>query len=492
MRLLSLFLLFAIGLEAIPDPIQKIINLPKYEHSIFGLYVKDLQTGVVLMDLNSDKLFSPASTTKLFSVLALLNAYGDDYRFRTPVYAVGEINNGTLHGNLILVGQGDLTMGGRQQKESINFTKIDHIVASSVPGVILTPEDPLKGLNDLARQIAEKGIKRIEGDIIIDNSLFEITHARGMTLSPLMINENLIDFTINPTKVGKLANVVMRPIVPGYPMTSEIMTGGEGVNIEITEGMVLKGTIGMDQKDVVKTFSIQDPTAYAKAAFIAALQAQGIKVSFNGKNSTSYQGLEPIAVWESPPLSEYAKLILKVSHNLGADLAPMLLAVKQGKKTFEEGLRLIGDFVTQDLKISEDAFVFLDAAGGNDNRLTPQAEVELLEYVHNQSKVDFNKFKNALSVLGVDGTLEDFGKQTEAKGKAWIKPGTGILYNAATGKFFLTTKAFAGYIEGKNGHLLAFMAVVNNAKMPSIEDVFPIFEDFAQISNSIYQTTGLE
>jgi len=53
------------------------------------MYVKDLQTGEVLYDLNSNKLFSPASTTKLFSVEALLQAYGDDYRFKTPVYAIG-------------------------------------------------------------------------------------------------------------------------------------------------------------------------------------------------------------------------------------------------------------------------------------------------------------------------------------------------------------------------------------------------------------------
>lgn len=478
---------------AIPEGIQKIMDQPKYEHSLFGLYVKDIQTGEVLFDHNSDKLFLPASTTKLFSVLALLDAYGDDYRFRTPVYAVGKIQNGTLQGNLVLVGQGDLTMGGRQQEDSIAFTKMDHIIANNAPGAILTPEDPLKGLNDLARQIAEKGIKKINGDVIIDNSLFETTKLREMTLTPTMLNENLIDFVINPTEVGKPAQVTMRPNVPGYSMTSQIVTSNEGVDIEVSEdplkGILLKGSIGKDQKDLVRTFSVQDPEGFVKSAFIAALKAQGIKIlpskEPNAK-SASYQGLQPIAVWVSPPLSEYAKLIFKVSHNLGADLVPMLLAVKQGKKTFDEGLRLIGDFVIHDLKISEDDFVFLDGAGGNDNRLTPQAEVQLLDYVYHQSKVDFKKFRNAMPLLGVDGSLEDFGKQTEAKGKVWAKPGTGFVYNAATGKFFLTTQALAGYMEGKNGHLLAYMFVVNNAKTPTVEDIFAIFEDQAQISNVIY------
>jgi serine-type D-Ala-D-Ala carboxypeptidase/endopeptidase (penicillin-binding protein 4) len=486
------FAIASVYLQAapLPDPIQKMMDQPKYEHSIFGLYVKDLQTGEVLFDLNSGKLFAPASTTKLFSVLALLEAYGDDYRFCTPVYAVGEIQSGILQGNLVLVGQGDLTLGGRQKGESIEFTKLDHIIANNVPGTILTPEDPLKGLNDLARQVAEKGIKEIKGDVIIDDSLFETAKLREMTLSPVLLNENLIDFVINPTTIGKPADVTIRPNVPGYSMTSRILTADEGADIEVTEdprhGIQLKGTIGMDQKDVVKTFAVQDPAVFVKSAFIAALKAQGIKLSPSTKGSSNYQGLQPIAVWVSPPLSEYAKLIFKVSHNLGADLVPLLLGVKQGKKTFEEGLRLLGDFVINDLKISEDDFVFLDAAGGNDNRLTPQAVVQLLEYVYHQSKVDFKKFRSAMPLLGVDGSLEDFGRQTEAKGKVWAKSGTGMLYNAATGKFFLTTQALAGYIEGKNGHLLAYMVVVNNAKMPAIEDIFAIFEDEAQISNVIY------
>src|ERR1700728_150284 len=100
--------------KALPEDMLKIMHQPKYEHGIWGIYVKDLETGEVLFDLNSDKLFSPASTTKLFSVAALLHAFGDDYRFKTPIYAAGNIVNGKLNGDLILVAQGDLTLGGRQ------------------------------------------------------------------------------------------------------------------------------------------------------------------------------------------------------------------------------------------------------------------------------------------------------------------------------------------------------------------------------------------
>lgn len=486
--------------KPLPEEILKVMHQAKYDHSIWGIYVKDIQTGEVLYDLNSDKLFSPASTTKLFSVAALLNAYGDDYRFKTPVYAVGKIQNGQLQGNLILVAQGDLTMGGRQPNpNTIAFTKLDHINANEVPGVTLTKENPLYGLNELAKQIYQKGIREINGNVLIDENLFETTEKRGMMISPIFINENLIDLVFNPSSSGQAAQMTWRPHVPGYEVTNQVKTvaKGEPLAIEISSDdaghkILVKGTIPIGQHDVVRTFSIKDPNNFARWALIQALREQGIKVNLPAEKSNqipparSYEDLQPVALWTSPPLSEYAKLILKVSHNLGANLVPLLLAVRQGKKSFDDGMRLLGDFVVKDVKLSSDAFVFADAAGGNENRLTPQGEVQLLEYIRKLKPAQFQHYFDALPILGVDGSLEDFAKDTDAVGKVRAKPGTGVSYNLATDKFFLITQALGGYVEGKNGHLFAYMLAVNNAKMPAIIDIFPIFEDVCQISSDFY------
>lgn len=214
--------------RALPSEMQKIMHQSKYEHALWGLYVKDLQTGEILYDLNSDVMFSPASTSKLFSTAALLDAYGDDYRFKTPVYATGPIKNGQLQGDLILVAQGDLTMGGRQSDaNTLAFTKMDHIIANDVPGVILTQENPLQAFNALAKQIADKGIKEITGSIVIDDSLFEVTEKRGMVISPIMVNENLIDLIINPSEIGQTAQLSFRPRVFGYNAKNEVKTVAE-------------------------------------------------------------------------------------------------------------------------------------------------------------------------------------------------------------------------------------------------------------------------
>ena len=195
-------------------------------------------------------------------------------------------------------------------------------------------------------------------------------------------------------------------------------------------------------------------------------------------------------MWVSPPLSEYTKLILKVSHNIGADLIPLLLAAQKGEKTFDVGMRALGNFVVDNVKISPDSFVFLDGAGGDENRLTPHAEVAMLEYMYKQPPAQFKKYFDGLPVLGVDGSLADFAKNTSAVEKARAKPGTGVTFNLATQKFFLTTQTLAGYIEGKNGHLIEYMVGVNNAKLPTIEDVPVIFEDESQITAIIYELSG--
>lgn len=500
----TLFLFLSFSLHAfevkLPDKMISIMQQPKYQHAFWGLYAKDVVTGQELFDFNSDQMFLPASTTKLFSVAALLHAYGDDYRFKTPVFALGKIENGKLQGNLLLVAQGDLTMGGRQgDTDKIAFTKMDHIIANNVPGAILTKQNPLHGFKELAKQVQSKGIREVNGDIVIDDRLFAVDHRRGMILSPIMVNENLIDFVINPSEIGKKANLTWRPQVPGYTVVNEVVTEAKGKALaiqissdELGRNIRVTGSIPQDQKDLVRTFSIKDPNHFARAAFIQALRDQGITVNVvNGKNDQLpsqkvLQTLQPIAVWTSPPLSEYAKLILKVSHNLGADLIPLLLAVKNGKTTFEEGMKEFGDFVMNEAKIPSDAFVFIDGAGGDENRLTPKAEVQLLEYMRKLPKEQFQKYYDALPILGVDGSLEDFGKKTAAVGKVRAKPGTGVSFNAAAERFFLTTQALAGYVEGKNGHLIEFMVAVNNGNMRTIEDVFAIFEDVSLIASFIY------
>jgi len=480
------FFTLPLSAREIPQKILSIMEQSRYQHSLWGIYVKNDATGEVIYDLNSQKMFLPASTTKMFSVSALLFAYGNNYRFKTPLYAVGDTNNGRFTGQLILVGQGDLVLGGRDLgDDTIEFTDRDHIIANAIPGVVLTKADPLKGIRSLARQIKEKGIDTIDGDVQIDNSLFEAVSKRGMILSPVMLNENLIDITLRPTLTGERVNLQWRPQVQGFSIKNEVVTGSK-LDVDMTadengQNIIVKGTIPSNQGDIIRTFSVKDPQQFVRLALIQAIREQGITFNIKkGPRITSYPS-DPIAIHTSAPLSEYAKLILKVSHNLGADLVPLLLAVKNHEKTFDEGMLLLGRYVTDQLKVPSDSFVFLDAAGGDENRVTPFSEVLLLDK-QSRNKV----FTESLPVLGVDGSLADFAQTVEAAGKVRAKTGTGVTMNLATGTYFSTTHTLAGYVDGKNGEKLSFMLGVNNVESPTIDSVLKIAEDLALISAELY------
>ncbi|HEV7221462.1 MAG TPA: D-alanyl-D-alanine carboxypeptidase, partial [Pirellulales bacterium] len=131
--------------EPLAKRIETVIDAPQFKQAHWGVLAADLKTGDVLYARDPDKLFVPASVTKLFSVAAALDALGAEYRFETPLYARGEIDAaGLLKGDLILVASGDLSLGGRTTAEGrIAFTNSDHIYADFDGRSELTKPDPL-------------------------------------------------------------------------------------------------------------------------------------------------------------------------------------------------------------------------------------------------------------------------------------------------------------------------------------------------------------
>src|SRR5580700_1730138 len=89
--------------ETLASRIDSIINAPEYAQAHWGILIVDAKTGSTLYEHNPDKLFAPASTTKLYSCASALAAFGPDFKFETPVYLRGPMSDSQLHGDLILV-----------------------------------------------------------------------------------------------------------------------------------------------------------------------------------------------------------------------------------------------------------------------------------------------------------------------------------------------------------------------------------------------------
>jgi D-alanyl-D-alanine carboxypeptidase/D-alanyl-D-alanine-endopeptidase (penicillin-binding protein 4) len=469
--------------------IEAVIAAPRYKHAHWGILAEDLTTGECIYALNADKLFIPASTTKLFSCACALDALGADYRFQTAVVRRGEVTaEGTLEGDLILIASGDLTLGGRTQADgSIAFTDTDHTYANGNPNADWTEPDPLAGLNDLARQVAAAGIRRITGDIVIDDRLFQAAESTGsgpVRVGPILVNDNLIDVRITPAQAQQPAQIAWRPQTSAVQVDAQVQTVGAQAPLLLTlsspapNRFVVRGQIPEGSKPQLRVFEVSDPPSFARTLFLEALQRQGIAVTVSPLAANPAHTLPPrqetldlprVAVLTSPPFAENLKLILKVSHNLHASTLPLLVAVRHGKRTLEDGLRLQRKFLAR-AGVEVDTISFGGGAGGSPaDCITPRAAVQLLRYM--STRPDFDVFHRALPRLGVDGTLAAAVKaDSPARDQAQAKTGTLLWRNTMNQRFLLTSKALAGYLTTQSGRRLVFAFFVNYTHLDKAND----------------------
>jgi serine-type D-Ala-D-Ala carboxypeptidase/endopeptidase (penicillin-binding protein 4) len=503
---LLLWVAWAQAGDKLSPQIRHVIDDARFQHAHWGMLVADRATGEVLEELEADKLFAPASTTKLYSVAATLDALGSGYRFETPVYRRGTVNAaGVLEGDLILVAVGDLTMGGRTTAANeIEYTNADHVYASPSGNTVLTSADPLAGLNVLARQVAAAGIHQVHGQVMIDARLFTPAAGTGSgpsQLTPIMINDNLIDFTITPAAKGSRAKVDWRPRSAALQIDAQIETVGPGGETKIDchpagQGrFILRGHIAADRSRCIIVQEVAEPARWTRTLFIEALGRAGVSVeaSIYDANPLSRlpnpgdrQGLARVALLTSPPFSENARLILKVSHNLHASTLPLLLAVRHGKRQLDDGLRLEHDFLKR-AGLDADAISFGGGAGGSPaDFTTPRVNGALLRYM--STRPDFPVYERALPILGIDGTLwNDVAASSPARGKVRAKTGTLVWENGMNKRFLVTSKALAGYLTAKSGRELVFSFVVNGVQIDKATDTKTIGKVLGHLCEMVHE-----
>lgn len=495
----------------LPPAIAAIVESPEFKQAHFGLLVVDAKSGEVLVERDADRLFIPASVAKLFTTAAALADLGPQFVFETPVYATARVNDqGVLHGDLIVVASGDLTLGGRNDPAGrISFTNSDHTYASFAGRAELTKPDPLAGLDAIASQLRAAGLKKLQGELIIDDRLFPAFHSSGSgpeDVTPVMLNDNLIDFTITPTTPGALAKIAWRPASSAIIVDAQVTTGTTDAKSELTlepassSGhaaawtYILRGQIAAGSGPRIEIAEVPDPTRHLRACLIDALRRAQIEVSASTltcnprrrlPDAGQYPAMTKLANFVSPPLAENLRLILKVSHNLHASALPMLLAVRHGGTTLDEGLAREHDALAK-LGVDVDTIALTGGAGGGRlEYLSPRATVQLL--VAMSKRDDFPVYREALPILGVDGTLHDTVDATSpAKGKVYAKTGTLVWQNPFTGRLLCTSKSLAGYIE-RDGRLFAFAFFLNHVHLDSNHDAFKLGKKLARLCEIVVE-----
>jgi D-alanyl-D-alanine carboxypeptidase len=513
---------------AVPDEISQVMNKPMYKGSTWALRVVDLNSGDVIYDMNSNAQLYVASVRKVFSVGAALDQYGAQHQFQTPVYRTGAVDaSGTLNGNLVLVASGDLAMGGRTNPDgTLAFTNFDHNEANNLGNAQLTAPDPLAGYASLAAQVAASGIKKINGEVVIDDRLFEPFNFRGeFDLRSIFVNDDVVDAIIGQGSAGSLAPVDYRPKSSAFTVQSTLTTGAAGTPAKITVtptdpacfgtlpcSGALSGSIPADYVPpivpsfpVIRTFRITQPQNYARTVFIEALARAGVTVTANAVESNPVQLLPAknaysadtrVAQLTSQPWAQYTKWILKVSYNIGADTSLMLFGVaNNGSTTLDTALAAENATLSNPpFNVPMNQTHFIDGSGGGETTATPQAVIAMLRAM--SSRPAYPAYVDSLPFLGVDGSLasttafESDPTLAGAKGKVYAKTGT---YAAGTegpnGEEQVTLKgqALAGYIDAKSGRRLAFALVVNNVPITDVPDILNVFNDEGTISAIVWK-----
>jgi dihydroorotase/N-acyl-D-amino-acid deacylase len=468
--------------------IQAVMKRPVFAHSRFGLKFISADTGATVYELNSQQLFVPGSTTKLLSTGTILELMGEDYRFHTKIYRTGPIEkNGTLKGDLILVASGDLNLSNRIQADgTLAFEDEDHSYGGTDSKGL--NGDVLQVIKDLAKQVAAKGIKKVKGHLLVDISLFpegERELGTGVVISPIVVNDNVIDVVIEPGAAeGKPVALKIAPETGYLTIVNDATTGKTGskvtlnyenekLNSDGTRSVTLSGNLAIDAKARMMSYPVPEPSRFAAIALQNALKQQGVAVSLAEladkidfkQMAPSYTNENVLAEHVSPALREEVKVTLKVSQNLHASSMPYLLGAllaHKDKQVDQAGFELEQEFLTKaGLDLSGAAQS--DGAGGN-AYFSPDFMVHYLMFMSKQK--EYQVFYNGLPILGRDGTLVKIQVNSPAAGHVHAKTGTYGSYDALNKQLIVSGKGLAGYMDTVSGQRLILALYVNMVAVP--------------------------
>ncbi len=486
----------------LPEAALETMNQPQYANGRWAISVVDLDTGETLIDLDGDKMAEPGSFVKTYSVGAAWLEWGPDRTVTTPVKQSGTVTGGTLTGDLVLVGQGDLTLGGRTKPDgAVDFANLDHNDANPLPGATLTEEDPLAGLGDLAAQVKASGIDRVDGDVIVDDRLFSGQLA-GEPITPILVNQNLLDVLVTPGEAGRPATVALTPAVSPWKLVSEVQTVAAGGETEISDPevspddphtIVIAGTIAADSDPALKVFVIEDPATFARTALIEALQRAGVTVAADPiavnpdaslADRDTVDALPSVAELESLPLAEEATYVMKISYNRGAQTLVCRLAAEAGDPSCASGMSVIQQ-IWEGAGLDTTGASLIDGSGLAGNYITPRNAVQVQSIM--AARPDADRWRATMPILGVDGSLADVQTGSEAAGQVFAKTGTLLGGDAFNSRYRLATKALGGVMDTAGGRHLAFAVILNQGFSDTLDGVFAANDDVGAVAAAIQE-----
>src|SRR5262245_42631515 len=326
------------------------ISQPRFASAQWGVKIVSLDTGKIIFEHNPQKYFNPASNAKLYTAALALDRLGPDYRIKTSLYSTARPDaSGTLRGDLIVYGRGDPTMAAR-----------------------LNGGDYFKGLEPLITQLVNAGVRRVEGDLVADESFFsgppfgagwewdDLQAYYGAEVSSLTINDNSLDLFVKPAdRAGIPCRITTGPPTSFVTIINRTQTAQKGTETRIVvyrpvgENIIyVSGRLPIDSANgYYSAVAVHNPAGLFASLFKDALAGRGIVVGgkprvidwkYREVTPVDFAKLIELGSVESIPLGDIVRETLKPSQNLYAQLLLLQVGANQGLGVGSRGSDGIG------------------------------------------------------------------------------------------------------------------------------------------------------
>jgi len=424
----------------LPVGVRSVLKLRQVPEGTLSVHVEDVETGEVVLEYMAATPRNPASTMKLLTTLVALDTLGPAYRWRTDVYALGEITDGRLDGDLLLKGYGD-------------------------------PFLVTERFWQMLRSIRRAGIDDIAGELLIDDSYFDIgtydpgafdsqpLRAYNVAPNALLTNFKVVRYWFEPD--GESVKVIIDPALDNLRVTNQLrVTPGSCRGYQ--RGITVSGN-GRDDK---VTFSGRFPGGCERYAMDRAVLSHneftyglfrslwsesGGRLDGTWKNSVVAEDLEPLLSFESLPLFEMIARVNKHSNNVMARQVLFTLSAEVlGPPGTESGGRDVIAKWLADNGLEPSALALENGAGlSRESRITAADMAALLGFAWKQPYMP--EYLASMSLTGLDGTLSRRFEDSELVGKAHLK--TGSLDHVT---------AIAGYVQARSGRRFTMVVMQNH------------------------------
>jgi len=389
------------------EKIEQVLQLRK--RGTIGVLIQTAEQETIF-EHHAYELFKPASNLKLITSAVAIEKLGADYRYRTDFFIDGEIKEGVLYGNLILIGSTDPMLSGYFDKS------INEIVSTWI---------------DTLRQ---HGIMRIEGNLILDNSYYIGNRHQGISADELRFATVANFSRANAQQLSKVSRVRV---------------------IRTKDGKKRVVRRGFRRRSRLKMVTVE-PNVYCANAFLSALKEAGMIHKDSQLEKISYSRKLDRTRWKylyshySISLAEALKATNKSSDNFYADqLLRTLGAECYGEGTIEKGLAVVTQFLKTEVKVSASEYRLMDGSGlSHDNWVTPHLIVETMRYMREHSKA-FPAYYESLAIPMTDGTLADRINHPLAHN---IRAKTGSITGVVS---------LSGYLKSRSGKEMYFSIIAN-------------------------------